>query len=186
LENLILKVINFTKPFYLISDCHFFHTKLFFEFGLRTEFKDTEDVNRTMFENWNNTISDEDYIFFLGDFVCGTNEHGLDKYKTAQILYDSLNGKKIFIKGSHDEHMKEYTKIPIQNGPIEILYKGKRILLNHEPIKEFEQHILIHGHVHKSFPYHYKQNCFNISCEVINYIPIHIDKILEDFLTISI
>jgi len=175
-----MRVVNFTHPFYLISDTHYYHTKLFFEFGLRKEFKTTEEVNELMFNNWNNTISKDTFILFLGDFVCGTQEHGLDKYKTAQSIYERLNGKKIFIKGSHDNKLKEYTNIPVIEGPIEIIYKEKRILLNHEPLQHFDQDILIHGHVHRSFPYHYKQNCFNVSVEVINYTPVSIDKILID------
>jgi calcineurin-like phosphoesterase family protein len=172
-----LKVVNFSKPFYLISDSHFYHSRLAFDFGLRTQFKSIEEVNQTIFDNWNNTISDDDYIFFLGDFVIGHPE----KYKVAQIIYDLLKGKKIFVKGSHDNHLKEYTNIPVQMGPMEIIYKGKRILLNHEPIYKFKQDLLIHGHVHKKLPFHYKPNMFNVSCEVINYTPVHIDKILEDF-----
>lgn len=173
-----MKSVNFTKPFWLISDCHFYHTKLFFEFGLRTEFKSTEEVNKVILENWNNTVSEDDYIFFLGDFVCGTQEHGLDKYKTAQAIYDCLNGKKVFILGSHDGHMGEYSKIPVIKGPIEILYKEKRILLDHEPIYTFDQDIMIHGHVHKNLPFHHKPNMFNVSVEVVNYKPVLIDDIL--------
>ena len=175
-----MKVVNFTKGFFLISDTHFWHTKLFFEFGLRKEFKNTEEVNKLIFENWNNTVSDDDYIFFLGDFVCGTYEHGLDKYKTAQTLYDCLNGKKVFILGSHDGHMGKYTKIPVIRGPIEILYKEKRILIDHEPIYTFEQELMIHGHVHKSLPFHHQPKMFNVSVEVVNYTPVHIDKILKE------
>ena len=61
-----MKVVNQLTKFWIISDTHFFHTKLFFEFGLRKEFKDTEEVNKIMFENWNNTVSDDDFIFFFG------------------------------------------------------------------------------------------------------------------------
>jgi calcineurin-like phosphoesterase family protein len=177
-----LKIVNFTKPFWLISDTHFFHTKLFFEFGLRTEFKDTEEVNRTMLENWNNTVLDDEYIIFLGDFVCGTHEHGLDKYVTAQAIYDSLKGRKIFLKGNHDERLKKYTKIPIIEDSLGIIYKGKRILLNHEPVSNFERNdwdLMIHGHVHNNLIFHHQKDMFNVSIESVNYKPVHIDEIFE-------
>jgi len=174
-----LKTVNFSKPFYLISDTHYYHTKLFFEFGLRKEFKTTEEVNALMFKNWNDTVSDDDYVIFLGDFVCGTQEHGLDKYKTAQVIYDGLNGKKIFFKGSHDNGLKRFTNIPVIEDSLEIIYKDTKILLSHKPILNFTQNISIHGHIHRNSPFHYKQNCFNVSCEVVNYTPVNIDTILK-------
>lgn len=171
-----MKVVNFTKPFWLISDTHFYHTKLFFEFGLRKEFKSTEEVNKLMFDNWNNTVTDEDYIFFLGDFVIGCE----NKYETAQIIYNSLNGKKIFLKGNHDEKLKKYTKIPVIEESLEILYNGKRILLNHKPIWDFKQDLMICGHIHNSEENQkLKSNMFNVSVEMINYTPIHIDEIFK-------
>jgi len=171
-----LKVVNFTKPFWLISDTHFFHSRLAFDFGLRTHFKSIEEMNKTIFDNWNKTVKDDDYIFFLGDFVIGAQE----KYKTAQILYESLNGKKIFLKGNHDEHLGKYTNIPVQNGPLEILYQGKRILLNHEPIYSFEQDLMVCGHIHNNEENNrLKPNMINVSVEVVNYTPVHIDEVLK-------
>lgn len=171
-----MRIVNFTKPFYLISDTHFFHSRLAFDFGLRTHFKSIEEMNETIFNNWNNTISDDDYIFFLGDFVIGHEQ----KYKTAQYIYDCLNGKKIFLKGNHDEHLKEYTKIPVMEDLLEIRYREKRILLNHEPIYKFDQDLMICGHIHNNEENgRLKPNMFNVSVEMINYTPIHIDTIFE-------
>lgn len=171
-----MKVVNFTNPFWLISDLHFFHSRLAFDFGLRTQFKSIEEMNETIFNNWNNTVKPEDYIFFLGDFVVGAEQ----KYKTAQILYDSLNGKKIFLKGNHDENLGKYTKIPVITGPLEVLYGDKRILLNHEPIWDFEQDLMICGHIHNNGENEkLKPNMFNVSVEVVNYAPVHIDDIFK-------
>jgi calcineurin-like phosphoesterase family protein len=179
-----MQSVRFTKPFYLISDTHFWHSRLAFEFGLRTQFNSIEEMNKTIFENWNNTIGEDDYIFFLGDFVCGSNVHGFDKYKTAQIIYDNLQGKKILIKGNHDENLKKYTKIPVIEESLEIIYKDKRIILSHAPIEVFKQDISIHGHVHNNLTFHHKPNCFNVSCEVVNFTPVHIDDILKEFMQI--
>lgn len=171
-----MKVVNFTKPFWLISDAHFYHSKLAFEFGLRTQFKSIEEMNETIFNNWNNTVAEDDYIFFLGDFVVGAP----NKYATAQVLYDALNGKKIFFKGNHDEFLGRYTNIPVITGPLEVLYKGKRILLNHEPMWDFEQDLQICGHIHSNEENsRLKPNMINVSVEMVNYTPVHIDEVLK-------
>lgn len=171
-----MRVVKFTKPFYLISDTHFFHSRLAFDFGLRTNFKSIEEMNETIFSNWNNTISEDDYVFFLGDFVVGAE----NKYKTAQVIYDSLNGKKIFLRGNHDEHLKESTTIPVIDGPMEIIYNGFRILLNHEPIFSFDQDVMICGHIHNNEVNEtLKSNMYNVSVEMIDYKPQFIDTILE-------
>lgn len=174
-----MKVVNFTHPFYLISDTHFYHSRLAFDFGLRNHFKSIEDMNSTIFENWNNTVSDEDYIFFLGDFVIGAE----NKYETAQIIYDSLNGKKIFLKGNHDERLKKYTNIPVIDGSLGVIYKEKRILLNHEPIWDFDRskwdwHVF--GHIHNNSDNEsVDKSCMkNVSVEMIDYTPVHIDNII--------
>lgn len=173
-----MKVVNFTHPFYLISDSHFYHSRLAFEFGLRTHFKSIEEMNGTIFNNWNNTVSDEDYIFFLGDFVVGAEQ----KYKVAQIIYDALKGRKIFLKGNHDEHLKKYTNIPVIEGSLGVIYKEKRILLNHEPIWDFDRNkwdYHFFGHIHNnSDNERIDKTCmFNCSVEMINYKPVLIDDI---------
>jgi calcineurin-like phosphoesterase family protein len=177
----MLKVVNFTKPFWIISDTHFFHSRLAFDFGLRTEFKSIEEMNETIFNNWNNTVKPDDYLFFLGDFVVGAEQ----KYKTAQILYDSLNGKKIFLQGNHDEHLGKYTNIPVINGPMGVLYKDKRILFNHEPMwnfdkKQWDYHIF--GHIHNnSENSRIDKTCMkNVSVEMINYTPVFIDDVIQE------
>jgi calcineurin-like phosphoesterase family protein len=140
------------------------------------------EMNQFMYDNWKSIITPDSYIFMLGDFVCGTKRYDLDKNEAAQQLYDVLPGRKIFILGNHDNNMVKGTNIPAIEGPIEVIYKNKRILLNHEPIYEsFEQDLLVHGHVHDAKRFHYESNKFNVSCEAINYMPILIDDILEKF-----
>lgn len=175
-----MKIVNFTKPFYLISDTHFYHSRLAFDFGLRTQFKSIEAMNKCIFDNWNQTVTDEDYIIFLGDFVVGAE----NKYETAQILYDSLHGRKLFLKGNHDENLKKFTKIPVIEDSLGIIYKGKRILLNHEPIWDFDRSqwdFHVFGHIHNNeLNQRVDKNCMkNVSVEMINYTPVSIDKCFD-------
>lgn len=167
---------NFEKPFYVISDCHWFHSRLAFDFGLRTQFKSIDEMNETIFDNWCETISENDVIFHLGDWVIGHP----NKYETAQILFDSLPGIKKFILGNHDTHLNEFTNINAYEEPVYLEYKGKSILLCHEPIYDFEQDYECCGHIHNNSENDkLNDNMFNCSVEMINFTPILIDEVLR-------
>jgi len=171
-----MKIINQLTKFWLISDCHWFHSKTIFEFGLRPQFKSVEDMNKCMWDNWCEKVSENDDIWFLGDWVIGHP----NKYGTAQILYDNLPGVKHFIKGNHDNALKECTNIPVEDGPVQINYKGKSIVLCHEPIFEFSQDYQCCGHLHNNEDNKLlKKNMFNCSVEMIDFAPILIDEVIE-------
>jgi len=175
--------VNFTKPFFLISDCHWFHSKTIFQFDNRPQFKSVEEMNSLMFDNWNKTVKPDDYIFHLGDWVVGHK----DKYGTAQSIHDSLNGKKIFLKGNHDSCLKEMTKLAVCEEPLTILYKDKKVLISHRPIWDFDRleydcHLFGHIHNNKSVNAKIDHSCMkNLSVEMINFTPVHIDDILKGF-----
>jgi len=174
-----LKVVNFTKPFWLISDTHFGHERLAFEFGLRTQFKNIDEHNETIFCNWNEKVSPESNIIFLGDFVVGA----FNKYGTAKVLYNALHGRKFMMLGNHDGHLADY--IPAFDGPLEVKYLDKRLLLSHEPLWDFDRskyfaHIF--GHIHSNSENEkVDKTCMkNVSVEMVNYAPVFIDDIIQE------
>ena len=57
--------------------------------------------DKVLIENWNNTATDFDTIFHLGD-VALTNESEMKE------IIPKLKGKKILIKGNHDKKSKEF------------------------------------------------------------------------------
>ena len=52
-----------------------------------------------MIEKWNNKVSNEDTVYILGDF-----SFKLQKSAAIKILRQ-LNGKKVLIKGNHDNYV---------------------------------------------------------------------------------
>ena len=54
-------------------------------------------MNNVLLNNWNNTIKDEDTVYFLGDLAFGTSSRPTDYW------LKQLKGKIIFIKGNHDK-----------------------------------------------------------------------------------
>ena len=78
---------------YYISDLHFDHTNVI-KFDNRP-FKDIEEMNNTIINNWNNVVKGGDIVYVLGDFCFGNTE------RTNEI-FNKLNDKIILIRGNHD------------------------------------------------------------------------------------
>jgi calcineurin-like phosphoesterase family protein len=55
------------KNIFFTSDTHFYHTNII-KYCNRP-FSSVEEMNQKLIENWNNTISEHDTIFHLGDFM---------------------------------------------------------------------------------------------------------------------
>lgn len=78
---------------YFTSDTHFNHTNILRY--CQRPFRNVDDMNEQMIANWNETVSEDDVIFHLGDFCLG----GAAEW--TRIL-DRLNGKIYLIMGNHD------------------------------------------------------------------------------------
>ena len=82
---------------YLISDTHFNHLNII-KYCNRP-FETVEEMNEFIIQKWNNTISNDDTVYFLGDFCLGNREKVIE-------LGHRLNGHKILILGNHDRVTK--------------------------------------------------------------------------------
>jgi len=118
---------NDGSKIFMTSDTHFSHNAII---GFcNRPFKDVEEMNYKLIENWNKKVPVDGIVFHLGDFAWG----GAEKWKSIR---DQLNGKIILIKGNHDEkclssnvqslfeHVAYQMKIEIE---------GRKIYLNHYP-----------------------------------------------------
>ena len=76
---------------YFTSDHHFWHNNII-KFCKRP-FASVEEMNKTMIQNWNNTVSTEDTIYYLGDFSMAA--------RLAEIYTPKLNGIKYLVPGNH-------------------------------------------------------------------------------------
>ena len=135
---------------YFISDPHFFHENVI-RFDKRP-FASVEEMNAKMRDWWNNTISEKDRIYILGDFIW------LPPSDPEYIKFTkSLNGKKVLIKGNHDNVEKFSSELKncfedIQNRK-EIKLNKKRIIMDHYPLMMYRHDtdanvFHFHGHTH--------------------------------------
>ena len=113
---------------FFTSDTHFGHGNII-KFCDRP-FKDVEEMNYKLIENWNNKVPNDGLVFHLGDFAWG----GYDFWKSIR---NQLNGDIILIKGNHDiKNMsataeEELFKFSTWQMLVEI--EGRKLYLNHVP-----------------------------------------------------
>ena len=136
-----------SKIFY-VADTHFGHANVI-RYDNRP-FKNIEEMDETLINNWNNVVKKEDIVYILGDFCWKKENEWID-------ILDRLNGKKVLIRGNHDlkqmssklknkfEDIKDYK---------EIYDNGTKVILSHYPIPfwngQFRDSVHLYGHIHNS------------------------------------
>lgn len=178
------------KKIYFISDTHFNHKNII-KYCNRP-FKDIEEMNSALIENWNKTITDYDIVFHLGD-VALTNESEIKE------IIPKLKGKKILIRGNHDKKSKEFFRSVgfeiIPDNPLKL--DKEKLILSHKPLADTEipeGYINVHGHIHNN-PLHkinpttnemeYPEELYseklhiNVSADVIDFKPISLEEMRD-------
>ena len=174
---------------YFLSDSHFNHKgSLKWPNGKgRSLFESVEEMNQLMIDNWNRVVTENDEVYFLGDFGYKCNKQKLEE------IFWQLHGKKHLIKGNHDfelastfkncwESISDIKQFDFIND------KGckQEIILCHYPMESWRHKEQgswhLHGHVHGSMQeLNETINRYDCSVEVNDYTPISLDKIVELF-----
>jgi len=174
---------------FLISDTHFSHANILTftdkdKVPLRPEFKNIDEMDELMIENWNKTVSDSDKVYHLGDVTM---------HKRYLNIVARLKGKKRLILGNHDIFdYKLYAKLFDGVYAMRVLPK-LGLMLTHVPIHKSsikKGWINVHGHTHKHIvDVHGTLNSsqdaeadifyLNVSVERHNYTPVHVDIALK-------
>lgn len=112
---------------FLTSDTHFQHANIIKL--CNRPFKDVEDMNEKLIENWNRVVSEDDTVFHLGDFAFGGSG-------VWNSIIPRLNGQIYLIKGNHDDkNLQEsiVNKFKFVTYQMQIEIEGQSIYLNHYP-----------------------------------------------------
>ena len=159
---------------YLISDLHLDHKNII-KYCNRP-FSSAEEMNRTIIDNWNEVVKEDDFVYLVGDLAFGR------KKTKIQYWLKKLNGNVILLIGNHD---KGYLKSVPHADKCVLSYKRKEFLLIHDPekVRKWDGWV-IHGHEHNNKPEKYpfineKNKTINVSVELINYTPILIDFLVD-------
>lgn len=158
---------------WFISDTHFFHNNII-KYCDRP-FSNVDEMNEVLIKNWNSVVGQNDYVYHLGDWFIGGNDH-----ERNEILY-ALNGKIRFIVGNHDEallksksSLNRFEKVMYWKGFAEGNFTATHV--PHELKRLRDGAFNVHGHVHNFLEedLHY----INVCVEMRNYTPVHMDQIL--------
>jgi calcineurin-like phosphoesterase family protein len=166
------------------SDTHFNHFNIIRYTG--RPFKTLEEMNKTIIDNFNKRVKEEDLVFFLGDFIFRSgSKRGEGEKDKPEYFINQLKCKNIvFIQGNHDKNNSLRTciqKVIINHG-------GKRICLVHNPEwADINYNFNICGHVHEKWKFkRFEKNstftdCCNVSVEQWNYFPIEWNEINQEY-----
>jgi calcineurin-like phosphoesterase family protein len=173
---------------YFTSDTHFFHQNIL-KYSKRP-FQTIEEMNEKLIENWNVTVTNQDYVYFLGDF-----SFAKDQNESVKIL-NKLNGREVhLIMGNHDAHMKKWVKnkftsisfykeiyVPDNTSPT----GEKLLILCHYAFRVFNKShhgaIQLFGHSHGSLTCNSQQLDVGVDCW--GYKPVSFEQIREKLKTL--
>jgi calcineurin-like phosphoesterase family protein len=86
---------------YITSDLHFGHKNICGENGFcttRKHFKDVDEMNEAIIENWNKKVNKNDKVYVLGDLCMNMKPN--DLFETM----NQLKGEIWLVKGNHDNN----------------------------------------------------------------------------------
>lgn len=157
------------------SDIHFDHKNILKFCPETRKFADVDEMNETIIQRYNNTVSDDDEVFILGDV-------GFDRIRAIDHLR-RLKGKKYLIVGNHDHHM--LNELAVRGNLnifagiwdyLEIKDAKRHLVLFHFPIHEWNKmhygSIHLHGHTHGAVKI--EGNAFDVGVDSIlfdNHLP---------------
>lgn len=162
-----------SSKIYVISDTHFRHKNM----ALYRCFSSVEEHDQYIIDKWNSVVNKKDIVYLLGDCT-------MEKATNYEIL-SKLNGIKKVVMGNHDKgnHVKKLLEYV---SSVQSSVKIKGCILSHIPIHTMEMRRYtknIHGHLHSKFVRKFfgvirDKRYINVSCEVIGYTPIELNKLL--------
>jgi calcineurin-like phosphoesterase family protein len=164
---------------FFISDHHLFHSNTWKLFknasGLPMRpFSSNEEMHEYMVEKWNSVIKDQDNVYHLGDvtFDYGPRFNG---------LMSRLKGRKRLIVGNHDKIwnpnlMRWFEKADLWKGFSESNFTASHFPLRLESLRDGAFNV--HGHTHANNME--DPRYINVSVEVRDYTPVHLDQITKE------
>lgn len=175
------------------SDQHWNHANMI-KFCNRP-FKDIQEMDERLIENWNKVVHNDDIVFHLGDFAFGGKE-------VFRSVRECLNGRIVLIKGNHDliqnvqndgflESLFDYVSLELV-----IQIDGWDFILNHCPLlcyggtyRKDKPVINLFGHVHtlrndnKGLDYPRLQNLFptqyDVGVDYNGFTPLTYDELMK-------
>lgn len=152
---------------FFTADIHFNHSNIV-KYCNRP-FDNIEEMNNKIIDSWNNTVKDDDIIYYVGDFCFKS------KYKFWE---NKLNGKIIYFRGNHDRFVcLDSAVITFNNHKIFIRHKS---IMNKCECPDFINFV-ISAHSHEKYKYKVVDDIIviNVGVDVWNFKPVTIERVIN-------
>jgi len=155
------------------SDTHFWHNNII---GYcNRPYSRVSEMNQSLIMNWNNSVFENDDVYFLGDFAFCSKEW-------ANNIALRLNGRKHMIRGNHDRKTKLDAFLDMQESLI-LETDGFRIFLCHYPKERLELpdniDFSLHGHTHGNMGRISGDLRMDVGVDCNDYAPVSLPMILN-------
>lgn len=179
---------------YFTSDTHFGHRNVI-QYCNRP-FADVAQMDESLMDNWNNKITWDDEVYFLGDLTIGRSNTQL------KAILARLTGNKYLIKGNHDNKLSNDVKAYFHGGAYDYLElpglldnswwvaaherenetgHSLPIVLCHYPMLEWNQSHRgswqLHGHSHGKLEPNPRRQ-YDVGVDSNNYAPVSLDDLM--------
>jgi calcineurin-like phosphoesterase family protein len=143
-------------------------------------------MNNALIANWNNTVTNSDTVYYLGDFCFTQDSNVYTRYM------HKVNGNVVFLRGNHDKWLQH------ANYYIWRKIEGLKIFMRHWPPWVYPQRqshnfnippdidLILCGHVHDKWKFHVhtvgerRIPVVNVGVDVWDYKPINLDDIKNE------
>lgn len=166
---------------FFTSDTHYSHSNVI-KYSNRP-FKDAQEMNRAMIDNWNSVVTENDEVYVLGDLIFKDNLDDILRQLKFKNVYH--------IKGNHDHRnpssiftwSRDYFELKV---PDRDASRGEQLIcLFHYPIEEWNKAHYgswhCHGHVHGKFEKNIHKKRVDVGVDVWNYTPVSYEQLKEYF-----
>lgn len=169
---------------YFTADMHFFDQKMVYSpFFAKRMFLNVAQMNRTMINNWKQTVTDDDVIYHLGDLALIPSKKAA--YQQLFMILQQLPGRIVLIKGNHDsralfrylaKHNYQFIngdfKFTFHDVGCLLKFAHQQFFLTHYPMMlgKGGNRINLHGHIHHA------------SCNTVNNINVGVDSPEKEYL----
>jgi len=162
------------------SDWHLGHANIIKHCG--RPFKDLNEMNETIIENYNSLVKPDDVVYNLGDLFFKTS------YWYCHNLLGRFNGKIRVVVGNHDKkgRLDNFVKdglIQSVNDVLGMDIDKQYIWLSHYPHRSwnrsFHGSLHFHGHVHSRSNVCVYRNSIDVGVDAWKFKPVNFDEIVE-------
>lgn len=165
---------------YYTSDLHIGHENIIRL--CKRPYSNDREMGVDLIRRWNNKVTANDTVYILGDMF-----FRYEDIEVVKTTLKQLNGKKILIKGNHDNFLNQIKwqdYFSTVKDIMKIKDNGRDVVLMHYPIEEwdgfFRGSYHLYGHVHNSDNgLRVIDRRYNVGVDVNDFEPKTLDELIE-------